>query len=65
MGANFSHGEVDMLLGAVVAAALSLGIAIGAPLAHALPQHALRRFVALTMLAAGAGILARLALSAA
>ena len=63
--ANLSHGQIDLLLGTVLAAMLSLGIALGAPLAHALPQGALRRLLALTMLAAGAGIVARLALSVA
>ena len=51
--------------GSVLAAALGLGIALGVPLAHALPQAALRRLLALTMIAAGAAIVVRLTLSAA
>lgn len=63
--ANLWQGRIDLLLGSVLALALSLGIAAGAPLAHRLPQAALRRLLALTMLAAGAAIVARLSLSAA
>lgn len=63
--ANFWQGRIDLLLGSVLALALSLGIAAGVPLAHKLPQAALRRLLALTMLAAGAAIVARLLLSAA
>jgi uncharacterized protein len=63
--ANLWQGGIDLALGSVLAAALSLGIVLGVPLAHALPQAALRRVLALTMLAAGAAIVARLALSAA
>ena len=63
--ANLRQGRIDLLLGSVLAAALSLGIALGVPLAHRLPQAALRRLLALTMLAAGAAIGVRLLLSAA
>jgi uncharacterized protein len=63
--ANLWQGQIDLLLGSVLAAALSLGILIGVPLAHALPQAALRRLLAITMIAAGVAIAARLALSAA
>ena len=49
----------------MLAAALSLGILIGAPLAHALPQVALRRLLAITMVVAGVAIAARLVLSTA
>jgi hypothetical protein len=63
--ANLWQGRIDLLLGSVLALGLSLGIAAGVPLAHKLPQAALRRLVALTMLAAGAAIAARLLLSAA
>ncbi|HWG79507.1 MAG TPA: sulfite exporter TauE/SafE family protein [Stellaceae bacterium] len=62
---NLWHGRIDLLLGSVLALALSLGIAAGVPLAHKLPQAALRRLLALTMLAAGAAIGVRLLLSAA
>jgi uncharacterized protein len=63
--ANLWQGRIDLLLGSVLALALSLGIAAGVPLAHTLPQTALRRLLALTMLAAGGAIAARLLLSAA
>jgi uncharacterized protein len=63
--ANLAQGRINLLFGGVLAAALSLGIALGVPLAHALPQAALRRLLALTMIAAGAAIVVRLALSAA
>ena len=63
--ANLWQGRIDLLLGSVLALALSLGIVAGVPLAHKLPQAALRRLLALTMLAAGIAIAARLLLSAA
>jgi uncharacterized protein len=63
--ANLWQGRIDLRLGSVLAAGLSLGIVLGVPLAHALPQAALRRLLALTMLVAGTAIVARLLLSAA
>jgi hypothetical protein len=63
--ANLRHGRIDLLLGSVLALALSLGIVLGVPLAHKLPQAALRRLLAFTMLVAGIAIATRLALSAA
>jgi uncharacterized membrane protein YfcA len=63
--ANLRQGQIDLLLASVLAAALSLGILIGVPLAHALPQAALRRLLAITMIVAGVAIAARLVLSAA
>ncbi|HKW52720.1 MAG TPA: sulfite exporter TauE/SafE family protein, partial [Stellaceae bacterium] len=63
--ANLWQGQIDLLLGGVLALTLSLGIAAGVPLAHKLPQAALRRLLALTMLAAGIAIAARLVLNAA
>jgi uncharacterized membrane protein YfcA len=63
--ANLGQGSIDLLLGSVLAAALSLGIALGVPLAHRLPQAALRRLLALTMIGAGAAIALRLVLSVA
>lgn len=59
--ANLTAGDIDFTLGAVVAAALSLGITLGAPLAHALPQRVLRRILAMAMAAVGAAALMRLA----
>jgi uncharacterized protein len=59
--ANWLAGRIDLREGLVLAVALSLGIAIGTPLAHALPQRALGRLLAVTMLfAAGAMVLRRL-----
>lgn len=63
--ANLWQGQIDLLLASVLAAALSLGILIGVPLAHALPQATLRRLLAITMIVAGVAIAARLVLSAA
>jgi uncharacterized membrane protein YfcA len=63
--ANVSAGRVDFAFASLIAATLALGTALGVPLAHALPQRALRRLLAVTMLLAGAAIVARLALSAA
>jgi uncharacterized membrane protein YfcA len=62
---NLADGIVDFRLGSVVAAALTLGIVAGVPLAHALPQARLRRLLATFMALAGLAALLRLALSAA
>jgi uncharacterized protein len=59
--ANLAGDRIDLTLGTVLAAALALGIAVGAPLAHALPQQTLRRVLAFAMLAAGFAMLANLA----
>jgi uncharacterized membrane protein YfcA len=58
---NLAGGRVDLTLGTVLAAALAMGIAVGAPLAHALPQQTLRRVLAFAMLAAGLAMLGNLA----
>ncbi len=60
--ANVSAGLVDMPLATLLAVALTAGVAIGTPLAHALPQPALRRVVAFTMVAAGGAMGVRLLL---
>jgi len=58
---NWQAGRVDVREGVVLAVALSLGIAAGTPLAHKLPQRALGRLLAATMLAAaGAMVLRRM-----
>jgi uncharacterized protein len=59
--ANLRAGRIDLVAGSVLAIALSLGIAIGTPLAHGLPQRALRRLVASAMLGAGLATLGRAA----
>lgn len=59
---NLWAGLVDVRLGLLLAVALSLGIAVGTPLAHALPQRTLRRVVGGTMLLAGVAMGVRLLL---
>lgn len=63
--ANLANGRIDLITGSFLAVALALGIALGAPLAHWLPQRRLRRVLALAMLGAGLAMLARLAYAAA
>jgi uncharacterized protein len=57
--ANWLAGRIDIGEGLMLALALSLGIAIGTPLAHALPQRALGRLLAITMLGAAAAMVLR------
>ena len=57
--ANWLAGRIDLREGLVLAVALSVGIAIGTPLAHALPQRALGRLLAATMLLAAAAMVLR------
>jgi uncharacterized membrane protein YfcA len=45
-----------------LAAALALGIAIGTPIAHALPQRLLRRLLGLVVVLAGMAMLLRTAM---
>jgi uncharacterized protein len=61
--ANLMDGRIDLILGTFLAAALAMGIAVGTPLAHALPQKTLRRVLALAMLAAGLAMLGHVAVS--
>jgi uncharacterized protein len=58
--ANVRTGLVDMPLGALLSVALSIGIAVGTPLAHTLPQRALRRVLGITMVVGGVAIGVRL-----
>jgi uncharacterized protein len=60
--ANLRAGLVDVPLATLMAVALTLGIAVGTPLAHALAQLTLRRVVALTMVAGGVAMGLRLLL---
>jgi hypothetical protein len=46
-----------LTLGTFLAAALAMGVAVGAPLAHELPQQTLRRVLAFAMVAAGFAML--------
>ncbi len=55
--ANFRAGLVDVRLAALLAIALSVGIAVGTPIAHALPQLVLRRLLGVVVVVAGAGML--------
>jgi uncharacterized protein len=57
--ANWLAGRIDIGEGLILAAALSFGIAVGTPLAHALPQRALGRLLAATMLVAAAAMVLR------
>jgi uncharacterized protein len=59
--ANVAAGLVDPLLAAVLAGALMLGIAIGTPIAHALPQSRLRRLLGCIVIVSGVAMLARVA----
>lgn len=59
--ANLQAGLVDFSLAAALAATLSLGIAIGTPIAHALPQLLLRRLLGLMVVLAGSAMLVRTA----
>jgi uncharacterized protein len=59
--ANVRARLVDVPQGTLLALALGLGIALGTPLAHALPQKSLRRVLAFTMVLAGMAMGLRLA----
>ena len=59
--ANFASGLVDPVLSAVLALSLVLGIAIGTPIAHALPQQRLRRLLGGVVVMSGLAMLARVA----
>jgi hypothetical protein len=59
--ANITAGIVDVELAAGLAVTLTLGIAIGTPIAHALPQTILRRLLGSVVLLAGLAMLVRTA----
>ena len=59
--ANIIAGIVDPWLAAGLAVTLTLGIAIGTPIAHALPQRLLRRLLGSAVLLAGGAMLVRTA----
>ena len=59
--ANIAAGIMDLWLAAGLAATLTLGIAIGTPIAHALPQLLLRRLLGSAVVLAGLAMLARTA----
>lgn len=59
--ANATAGIIDPWLAAGLAATLMLGIAIGTPIAHALPQQQLRRLLGACVALAGVAMLLRTA----
>ncbi|MEJ0020412.1 MAG: sulfite exporter TauE/SafE family protein [Acetobacteraceae bacterium] len=59
--ANIAAGFMDLWLAAGLAVSLTVGIAIGTPIAHALPQLLLRRLLGWAVVAAGAAMLLRMA----
>jgi len=60
--ANIVAGIMDLWLAAGLAATLTLGIAIGTPIAHALPQLVLRRLLGSAVVLAGVAMLLRMAM---
>jgi uncharacterized membrane protein YfcA len=58
---NLAEDLVDLKLAAGLAATLTLGIAIGTPIAHALPQRLLRRLLGSVVVLAGVAMLLRTA----
>jgi uncharacterized protein len=59
--ANIAAGIMDLWLAAGLAVTLTLGIAIGTPIAHALPQFLLRRLLGSAVVLAGLAMLLRTA----
>jgi hypothetical protein len=59
--ANIAAGNMDLGLAAGLAATLTLGIAVGTPIAHALPQLLLRRLLGSAVALAGVTMLLRTA----
>lgn len=57
--ANIQAGLVDVGLATLLAIALSVGIAVGTPIAHALPQLVLRRLLGGVVVFAGVSMLLR------
>lgn len=57
--ANIAAGVMDPWLAAGLGVALTIGIAIGTPIAHALPQLLLRRILGSAVVLAGLGMLLR------
>jgi uncharacterized protein len=54
---NALYGQIDLVLGAVLAAALTIGSWYGAKLAHVVPRRTLRRVVAVVLTVIGTFIL--------
>jgi len=60
---NFIYGTVDIIIGGVIAAALMIGSAVGAQLAHAVSQAILRRVVAWVLVGVGIFMIGRILLA--
>jgi uncharacterized protein len=60
--ANLHYGNVDLTLGAILAASLSVGSLFGAKLAHVAPREILRRIVSALLILVGLFALANVAL---
>lgn len=58
---NLAYGNFDLVLGVVVATGLAIGAFVGAHGAHLVPQVALKRLVALVLIAIGLAIAGRIA----
>jgi uncharacterized protein len=61
--ANLLSGTLDLRLAAMLGVTLTVGIAIGTPIAHALPQRLLRRLLGSVVVIAGAAMVLRTAFS--
>lgn len=58
---NILYGQVDMILGGILAASLTVGSWYGARLAHVVPRSILRKIVSVVLICVGAFILANAA----
>lgn len=58
---NFLYGQIDLTLGGVIMAALTIGSWIGARLAHVVPRPILQRIVSVVLIAVGLFIFANIA----
>ena len=58
---NVLYGQVDLVLGGILAASLTVGSWYGAKLAHAVPRATLRRVVSVVLVAVGMFILCNVA----
>jgi uncharacterized membrane protein YfcA len=54
---NALYGELDLMLGGVLAASLTVGSWYGAKLAHVMPRATLRRIVSIVLIVVGVFIL--------
>ena len=61
---NLIHGQIDFILGGILAAIMMVGAYAGAEITHRLPADLLHRGVAIILIAVGALILARIGFGA-